>query len=49
VIGATNRPDSIDQALRRSGRFDEEIVMKVPDEEGRVKSVSRPFIIIIII
>ena len=35
VIGATNRPDSIDSALRRAGRFDREIGMGVPDEEGR--------------
>lgn len=35
VIGATNRPDAIDPALRRAGRFDREIPMGVPDEEGR--------------
>lgn len=35
VIGATNRVDSIDEALRRPGRFDREVVVGVPDHEGR--------------
>lgn len=37
IIGATNRPDAIDSALRRGGRFDREICMSVPDEESREK------------
>lgn len=36
VLGATNRPDSIDAALRRAGRFDKEILLGVPDEEARI-------------
>ncbi len=37
VIGATNRPDSLDPALRRAGRFDREIAMGIPDEAARKK------------
>ncbi|MGC8568983.1 MAG: CDC48 family AAA ATPase [Nitrososphaeria archaeon] len=37
VIGATNRPNAIDPALRRPGRFDREIELKVPDKQGRLE------------
>lgn len=37
VMGATNRPNSIDAALRRFGRFDREIDIGVPDETGRLE------------
>merc|ERR1712178_369434 len=37
VIAATNRPNSIDEALRRFGRFDREIDIGVPDEVGRME------------
>ncbi len=36
VIAATNRPNAIDPALRRPGRFDREIEIKVPDRKGRL-------------
>jgi len=35
VLAATNRPDALDPALRRPGRFDREIVFPVPDRQGR--------------
>jgi transitional endoplasmic reticulum ATPase len=37
VLGATNRPESIDPALRRPGRFDREIEVGVPNAEGRLE------------
>ncbi len=40
VIAATNRPDSIDPALRRPGRFDREIEIGIPDQEGRLQVLN---------
>ena len=40
VIAATNRPDSIDPAIRRPGRFDREIEIGIPDTEGRFDILS---------
>lgn len=40
VIGATNRPDSLDPALRRPGRFDREFFVGVPDESAREEILS---------
>ncbi|KAI9746699.1 MAG: hypothetical protein M1818_000413 [Claussenomyces sp. TS43310] len=40
VIGATNRPDNIDPALRRPGRFDREFYFPLPDLEGRKSIVN---------
>ncbi|MGI0009405.1 MAG: CDC48 family AAA ATPase [Nitrosopumilaceae archaeon] len=36
VLGATNRPESVDPALRRPGRFDREIEISVPNADGRL-------------
>lgn len=41
IIGATNRPDSLDPALRRAGRFDREITLPVPDQAAREKIISK--------
>ncbi|MCJ7761135.1 AAA family ATPase, partial [Candidatus Bathyarchaeota archaeon] len=40
VIGATNRPNAIDPALRRPGRFDREIEIGVPDKRGRLETLQ---------
>lgn len=40
VIGATNRADSLDPALRRAGRFDREVALGIPDEASRARCVS---------
>ena len=37
VIAATNRPEALDEALRRPGRLDREIIVGVPDEQGRIE------------
>ena len=40
VIAATNRPNVIDPALRRFGRFDRELDIGIPDEEGRMEVLA---------
>jgi len=40
VIAATNRPDALDPALRRGGRFDREIEVGVPNKDGRLDIVK---------
>ncbi|MFB6232394.1 MAG: CDC48 family AAA ATPase [Salinibacter sp.] len=40
VIAATNRPDAVDPALRRAGRFDREINIPIPDRQGRREILS---------
>lgn len=40
VIGATNRPDAVDHALRRPGRFDKEIALGIPDENARAEILA---------
>ena len=37
VIGATSRPESIDQGLRRAGRFEREITLGVPNDAARIE------------
>lgn len=37
VLAATNRPDHLDPALRRPGRFDREVLFRVPDRQGRLE------------
>lgn len=39
VVGATNRPDSLDPALRRAGRFDREVCLGIPDEAARERYI----------
>lgn len=40
VIGATNRPNSLDEALRRPGRFDREVEIGIPTSEGRLSIMT---------
>ncbi len=40
VLGATNRPESVDPALRRPGRFDREVEISVPNEDGRLEILN---------
>ena len=40
VIGATNRPDAVDPALRRPGRFDREFYFPLPNREARRKIID---------
>lgn len=41
ILGATNRPDSIDPALRRPGRFDREIEIGVPNANDRTEILTK--------
>lgn len=43
VIGATNRPNSLDPALRRPGRFDQEVEIGIPDVNARLDILSKQF------
>ncbi|KAK7684700.1 hypothetical protein QCA50_012283 [Cerrena zonata] len=43
VVGATNRPNSIDPALRRPGRFDQEVEIGIPDVEARKDILAKQF------
>ncbi len=40
IIGASNRPNAIDPALRRPGRFDREIEIGIPDDDGRLEILN---------
>ena len=42
--GATNRPDSLDAALRRAGRFDREISLGIPTQAARARILQVPFL-----
>ena len=42
VLGATNRPEVLDQALLRPGRFDRRIAMQAPDKPGRLRDPEDP-------
>lgn len=41
VIGVTSRPETIDQGLRRAGRFEREVSLSVPNEEARIQILKR--------
>merc|ERR1719240_1778860 len=41
VLAATNRPDALDPALRRAGRFDREVAMGIPDEKARARILEK--------
>lgn len=43
VVGATNRPNSIDPALRRPGRFDQEVEIGIPDAQARLEILKKQF------
>lgn len=43
VVGATNRPNSIDSALRRPGRFDQEVEIGIPDAAARLEILRKQF------
>lgn len=43
VVAATNRPNSIDPALRRPGRFDQEVEIAIPDVDARVQILTKQF------
>jgi SpoVK/Ycf46/Vps4 family AAA+-type ATPase len=42
LAGATNRPDSLDAALRRAGRFDREIALGIPTQAARARILQVP-------